>query len=174
MFELNGKHEIDRRILECDCILYSPAAVSTINTPNSQIYINISREGSVNSLIKSHLDLNFEVIRKADNNIYGDGNDKRQINLGPTVFITILKLTTSSGNLSEYISHTHIVSLTYKLVTSAKVSDDLSIGFDRDRNRRPDELTRNKIIKGKYHVEIMLKDVLGFAEHQEKAIYGAG
>ena len=30
----------------------------------------------------------------------------------------------------------------------------------------------NKIIKGKYHVRIMLKDVFGFAEHQEKATYG--
>ena len=30
------------------------------------------------------------------------------------------------------------------------------------------------VIKGKYHVKIMLKDVFGFAEHQEKATYGVG
>ena len=34
-------YEIDRRILKCDYIRYSPAEISTINTANSQIYINI-------------------------------------------------------------------------------------------------------------------------------------
>ena len=29
-------------------------------------------------------------------------------------------------------------------------------------------------MKGKYHVKIMLKDVFGFAEHQQKATYGLG
>ena len=62
----------------------------------------------------------------------------------------------------------------YKLKTSSKVSDDLSIDFDRSRNRRRDELTPNKIIKGKYHLKIMLMDVFGFAECQEKATYGLG
>ena len=59
----------------------------------------------------------------------------------------------------------------YKPITSSKNSDDLSIGFDRSRNKR-DELTLNKNVKGKYHLRIMLKDVFGFAECQEKATYG--
>ena len=62
----------------------------------------------------------------------------------------------------------------YKLITSSKGSDDLSIGFDRSPNRRKDELALNKSVKGKYHVRIMLKDVFGFAECQEKATYGLG
>ena len=62
----------------------------------------------------------------------------------------------------------------YKLLTSCKNSDDLSIGFDRSRNRRRDELALNKSVKVKYHVRIMLKDIFGFAEHQEKAAYGLG
>ena len=45
-------------------------------------------------------------------------------------------LTTSSGRHLEDISNAHIVSLMYKLITSARGSDDLSIGFDRDRGRR--------------------------------------
>ena len=60
----------------------------------------------------------------------------------------------------------------YKLITSSRGSDDLSIGFDRDRNRRQRDLTNNKNIKGKYHVTIMPKDIFGFAEHQEKKTYG--
>ena len=62
----------------------------------------------------------------------------------------------------------------YELITTANGCDDLSIGFDRDRDRRRNELTNNKNIKGKYHVRSYLKDVFGFAEHQEKATYGLG
>ena len=62
----------------------------------------------------------------------------------------------------------------YKLLTSSKGSDDLSIGFDRDRTRRRNELTNNKNIKGKYHVRIYLKDIFGYAEYQQKATYGLG
>ena len=58
----------------------------------------------------------------------------------------------------------------YKLLTSSSGSDDLSIGFDRDGNRRKRELTDNKNVKRKYHVRIYLKDVFGFAEHQKKLL----
>ena len=83
-------------------------------------------------------------------------------------------LTTSSGKHLENIDHAHIVSLMYKLLTSSKESDDLSICFDRDRNRRQRELTNNKSQKAKYHVRTYLKDVFGFSEYQEKATYGLG
>ena len=84
------------------------------------------------------------------------------------------KLTTSSGKHLECFSHAHIVSIVYKLFTSSRGSDDLSTGFDRHRGRSQQELTNNKNVKGKYHVRIMLKDVLGFAEHQEKTTYALG
>ena len=61
-----------------------------------------------------------------------------------------------------------------KLITSSRYSNDLSIGFDRSRNRREDELAPNKNTKGKYHLRIMLKDVFCIAEHQEEATYGLG
>ena len=57
-------------------------------------------------------------------------------------------------------------------MTSSKDSDDLSICFDHNRGRRKNELSNNKNIKGKYHTRIHLRDVLGYAEHQEKASYG--
>ena len=60
----------------------------------------------------------------------------------------------------------------YKLLTSSKGSDDLSIGFDRDRTRRRNELTNNKNIKGKNHVRIYLKDIFGYAEYQQKGTFG--
>ena len=64
MFKLIEKCKIDRRILKCDFFRSSPRETSTINTPNSQIYIIIPREDSVISFSNSYLDLNFEVIKK--------------------------------------------------------------------------------------------------------------
>ena len=174
MFKLNEKYEINRDILKCDYIRYSPSEISTINTANSQIYINIPREDSVVSLLNSYLELNFDVLHATTNNRYVDGNDIRLVDLGPIALISNYKLTTSPGKHLENIDHAHIVSLMYKLLTSSKGSDDLSIGFDRDRNRRQRELTNNKSQKGKYHVRIYLKDVFGFAEYQEKGTYGLG
>ena len=62
----------------------------------------------------------------------------------------------------------------YKLLTTARGCDDLSIGFHRSRNRRQRELTNNKNINGKYLVKNQLKDIFGFAQHQLKGTYGLG
>ena len=174
MFKLNENYEVDRRILKSDYIRYSPAEISTTNTPKSQIYFNKPREDSVISLLNSYLDLDFEVIKRADNSRYANGNDIRLVNLGSTDLFSNFKLTTSSGKHLEDINHSHIISLMYKLITSSKDSKALFIGFDRSRNRRKDDLAPYKNIKGKYHLRIMLKDVFGFAEHQEKTTYGLG
>ena len=174
MFKLNEKYEVDRKILKCDYIRYSPAEISTINTANSQIYINIPREDSVISLLNSYLELNFDVLHATNNNRYVDVNDIRLVILGPIALFSNYKLTTSSGKHLEEISHAHIVSLMYKLLTSSRDSDNLSIGFDRNRGRRKNELSNNKNIKGKYQIRIYLKDIFGFAEHQEKGTYGFG
>ena len=82
MFELNERYEINRYILKCDYIRYSPSEISTINTTNSQIYNNIPREDSVISLLNSYLEINFDVLHAATNNRYVDGNDIRLVNLG--------------------------------------------------------------------------------------------
>ena len=174
MLKLNENYEVDTRILKCDYIRYAPAETSTINTPNSQIYINIPREDSVVSLVNSYLDLNFEFIKKADDSRYANGSNIKLVNLGQIALFSNFKLTTSSGKHLEDISHAHVFSLMYKLITSSKNSDDLSIGFDRSAARRRDEITNNKNVKGKFHLRIMLKDVFGFAEHQEKATFGLG
>ena len=174
MFKLNENYEINRDILKCGYIRYSPSEISTINTAKSQVYINIPRKDSVISLLNSYLELNFDVIRADNSNRYLDGNDVKLVNIGCIALFSSYRLTTSSGKHLENIDHAHIVSLTYKLLTSSIGSDDLSICFDRDRNRRQRELINNKTQKGKYHVRIYLKDVFGFAENQEKATYGLG
>ena len=174
MVKLKERYEVDRKILKCDCIRCSPSEISTINTANSQIYINIPREDSLISLLKSYLDLNFDVLNAATNNRYADADDIWLINLNAIASFSNFMLTTSSGKHLENFDHAHIVSLMYKLLTLSRGSDDLSIGFDRDRNRTKRELTKNKDKKGKYHMRIYLRDIFGFTEPQEKATYGIG
>ena len=50
----------------------------------------------------------------------------------------------------------------------------MSIGFDRDRDREGDEMSRSKNVRSKYHLGIMLKGIFGFAEHQQKDTFGLG
>ena len=110
----------------------------------------------------------------AAKNRYADNFDIRLVTLGPIALFTNYKLTTSSGKHLESIDHAHIVPLMYKLLTSARGCDDLSNCFDRSRDRRQRELTNNKNIKGNFHARINIKDIFGFAEHQEKGTCGLG
>ena len=174
MFKLCENYEIDRRFLKYDYIRYSPAEISTINTANSQRYINIPREDSIISMLKSYLELTFDVLKAASNNKYVDTSDIRLVNLGPIALFSNYKLTTTSGKHLEEISHAHFLSLLHKLLKSIKDSDDLSTGFDRIRGKKKSELSTNKSVKGKYQVTIYLKDIFVFAELQEKGIYCLG
>ena len=174
MFNLSEKYEVDRKILKCDYIPYSPSEISTINTPNSQININIPKEDSAISLLNSYIILNFDVLKAATSNRYVDADDIRLINLGPNALFSNYRLTTSSGKHLESIDHAHIVCLMYNMLSSSRDSDDLSIGFDRCRDRRKRELNNNKTQKGKNHLGIYLKDVFGFAEHQQVGTFGMG
>ena len=98
----------------------------------------------------------------------------RICNLASIALFSNRKLETSSGKHLEDISHAHIVSLMYKLITSSKGTTDLSIGFDRDRTSRQRELTNNKTQKIKFHRRFITTDNFGFAEYQEKATQGLG
>ena len=55
MFKLFEEDEIKKSILKCDYKRYSPSGVSTINTPNFHMYINIPRDDSVNSVLNFFL-----------------------------------------------------------------------------------------------------------------------
>ena len=113
MFTLNEKYEVDRQKLKCDYIMYSPSEISTRNTPNSRIYINIPRADKVFSWLNSYLDSNINVLHAAPNNRYVDGYNIRLLNLGPVALIINYKLLTSSGKHIEEVSHAHIVCLMY-------------------------------------------------------------
>ena len=158
--KLNKKYGINRNIFKCEYNRYSPSEISTINSANSQIYINIPREDYVITSLNSFPDLNFDVLHAAINNRYADNKDIRLVNLGPIALFSYYKLTTSSRKHLEDISHAVFVSLMYKLITRAKDDGDPSLGSHRDGNARQRELSNNKNQRGTYHVRFMFKDVL--------------
>ena len=72
MFKLKKNYRSDRTVVKCDFLKFSPVETSTINTPNTQVYINIPKEDSVFSFLKSYLVLNFEFIKKTDERNYAN------------------------------------------------------------------------------------------------------
>ena len=100
------------------------------------IYTNRPREDSVISLLNTCFHLIFDVLHAATGNRYADGIHFKKVNLGPIAFFSSYKVTKSSRKHLENITNAQIVSLKYKLMTSAKDADGLTIGFDRDRDRR--------------------------------------
>ena len=123
-------------------------------------------------MLNSCIELIFERLNAATGDRYADGDDISLVNLGPIVLFSNYKLTTSSGKYLEEMIHAHIVALMFKLLTSNRGCDDLSIGFDHSRDRRKRGLTNNKTQKGKFHLRIYLKDKFCFAEHQETKNHG--
>ena len=117
------------------------------NTANSQISINIPREGSVISFINSYLELNFDVVKKVDKFRNSNGYDVTLVILSPIAIFSNYKLMISSAEQLEDVSHVHVVFLMYKLITSKKDSDDFSFVFDQDSRRRQQELKKSKHIR---------------------------
>ena len=95
-------------------------------------------------MLNSYLDLFSDVLYAATNKRYVDGIDEKLVQLGPIALFSNIRLTTLSGRHLEEISHAYIASFLHKLITSAKDTNDLSTGFDRDRDKRRRELTNNK------------------------------
>ena len=113
MFKLNSNYEVDRKILKCEYIRYSPAETSTISTRTRLLNINIPKADSVIALLISYLDLNFEVVKKFDNSRYANGNDIRLVNLGPFALFRNFKQTNYKGKHAEDFTHARIVSIKY-------------------------------------------------------------
>ena len=76
--------------------------------------------------------------------------------LGPIALFSNYNITSSSGKHLEDINHALIVGFLYNFLTSTRGCDDLSIGFDRSRDRRKQELKKNKDIKGTHFEKMFL------------------
>ena len=92
------------------------------------------------------------------------------VGLESIALFTNFILTTSSGKHLEDVSQSNIISLMYKLITSAKDSDDLSIGFDRNRDRRKQELTKNKVSEVNFMLELCSKMSLDLQNTKKKIL----
>ena len=69
-------------------------------------------------------------------------------------------MTTSSGKLLEDFIHANVVLLLYKPITSARRTDDLSSGFDRDLDRKRRNLPKKQNVKLKIMLHLNSKTFL--------------
>ena len=175
MFNLSQKHAVDRPILKCDYIRYTPPSLNLVNGESIQMFNDIPREESAISLKDSYLELDFNVTNRAGAQArYADGDHIISVNLGSIALFNKYRLTSSDGKEIKEIDNAHVICLMHKLLSSSRDSDDLSIGFHRSIEAREGELTNNKANKGNYHFRIYLKDVFGFPEHKDNCTYGLG
>ena len=65
MFNLSQKHAVDRPILTCDYIRYTPPSLNLVNADKNQVSIDISKEDSAISLEDIYLELELDVTHSA-------------------------------------------------------------------------------------------------------------
>ena len=175
MFNITRKLTVDRLISEYVCNRYTPPSLNLVIEEKIQIFIDIPREDSVIPLKVNYLDIygNLNLTAGADNRFL-DGDNIRLVNQAPLALFNKYRLTSSSGRELQEVDNAHVFRLMHKLISSIRDSEELSIGFQKNIEARERELTNNKTTKGKYYVRIYLKDVFGFAEHQDNCTYGLG
>ena len=84
MFNLSRKHAVDKPILKCDYIRYTPPSLNLVNGENNQIFIEVPRKDSAISLKDSYIELEFSVTHRAGaHDRYADGDIIRLVNLCP-------------------------------------------------------------------------------------------
>ena len=82
----------------------------------------------------------FDVVHAPSNNRHTNGDVIRAANLAPIALFSDHILASSIGKSLEDISRAQTVRVLYKLVPSSRGSDEMSIGFDRDREVKQQEL----------------------------------
>ena len=132
MIELTQKNAADIPILKCDYINYTPPPSNFVNGKINQIFIDIPREVSAISIKDSYLELDFNVTHRAGADArFAESNQIKVVLLGPIALFNNYRLTSSRGKEVEEFDNANVICLIYKLITSGRDSDDLSIGFHR-------------------------------------------
>ena len=143
MFNLSQNCAVNRPILECDNIRYTPPSINFVNGENKQIFIDLPREDSAKMLKYSYLEEAFNVSHRAGAHAQCVDNDHmKKVNQVPIALFNKYRWTGSSGKLIEEIDNVHVACLMRKLITRSRDSDDLSIDFHRSIEARERELTK--------------------------------
>ena len=123
------------QILFCEYRKYSQSEIGSKETANSQVHNNIPKKFCFFSLLKSCLNLGFDVIGSDTNNRYADGDNIGSIYSVSIASLIIFEMTMSSVKQLED-NRAYGFSLKYKLISSANGPDDSSVEVDSDLIRR--------------------------------------
>ena len=122
-----------------------------------------------------YLEIDVNVTHRAGAHArYADGDHIKLVKLGPYAFFNKYRLKNSSEKERKEIDKNDVSCLIYISISSSRDSYVSSNGFHRSTEARERELTNNKTTKGNYLVRNYLREVFGFAEHQDNCTYRLG
>ena len=98
MFNLSQKPVVNRPVLKCDYIRFTPASLNLVNGENNQFVFDIPRKDSAISLKDSYFELDFNIThRSGAHNRHVDNDHLRIVNSRPVALFNKYRLTSSSG-----------------------------------------------------------------------------
>ena len=175
-YQLNRVEIFDKTKLKSDFVAYHHTSLVAVNG-TSPFNIVIPREDVFADPRDSHLDLEVQVNKSADDTLYADNDGIQPNNLfGFSLFREML-LKSFGSKLLESVENVYLASLMYKLLSDNE--EDMMKNYKKETTAGIDTTKRNRLLndtpeKGTVFVRIYLKDVFGFIAHLDKANYGLG
>ena len=130
MFKLPDNYIVDRSILRCVYICYTPWTKLSANKKNVQLYYDLKRKDSVMFVEEYYVERESDKKRGVASEAFEDGKNLRFVNLCPIVLLSEYKLSTSTGN-EKTILILHLVCFLYISLSSSGVYENLYAGFFR-------------------------------------------
>ena len=112
------------------------------------------------------------LIRQDNSKRFSAAENTKLAKLEPIALFCENELSNRNEKEKLYVDHANIACSMYKLLTTPRGHHDSSIRFARDILERAEKRITMKRIRGKFHNTILIKDVFGFAEHQQYATFG--
>ena len=127
MFELVKNYTLERHILNCACLRYTPLSLKNVDDENEQINVDLPGKDSSFSLRHKYLELEVDVKHEADKNLYVDNDCISWLNSGPIVLFSKFRLTSSSGQKIKKNWKSSGTMFCAQFLKSSKDSSDISL-----------------------------------------------
>ena len=175
-YQLDRPEFIDRTKIKSDYVAYRPTSLVAVNG-TSPFSIIIPREDVFADPRDSYLEIETQIVKRADDSLYADNDAIQPNNLYGISLFREMILKSFGTKVLETVDHVYISSLMYKLLSDNE--EDMMTIYKKETTGAIDNTKRNRLLndtdeKGTIFVRVYLKDVFGFIAHLDKINYGLG
>ena len=175
-YQLDRPEFIERTKIKSDYVAYRPTSLVAVNG-TSPFSIIIPREDVFADPRDSYLEIETQIVKRADDTLYADNDAIQPNNLYGISLFREMILKSFGTKVLETVDHVYISSLMYKLLSDNE--EDMMTIYKKETSGAIDNTKRNRMLndtpeKGTIFVRIYLKDVFGFIAHLDKINYGLG